>query len=65
MFSANVGTPDRIVRLILGLALLGWFYTDGGGGAFHWLKAVVGVVVVATALLNFCPLYRILGVSTK
>lgn len=65
MFTANIGTPDRIIRIILGLALIVWFFLDNGGGALHWLKGIVGVVMLATAALNFCPLYRILGMSTK
>jgi hypothetical protein len=65
MFTANIGTPDRIVRIIAGLALLVWFFMDQSGGTLHWLKAIVGVVALATAALNFCPLYRVLGLSTK
>ena len=66
MFTANIGTPDRIVRIVLGLALIVWFFMDGqSGGALHWLKALVGVIAIGTAALNFCPLYRILGMSTK
>jgi hypothetical protein len=65
MFTANVGTPDRIARIVLGVALLVWFFMDGGTGALHWLKAVVGVVALATAVLNFCPLYRVLGIKTN
>lgn len=65
MLTANIGTPDRIARIVLGLALFIWFFMEDGTGAFHWLKAVVGVVVLTTAILNFCPLYRVLGISTK
>lgn len=65
MFTANVGTPDKIIRIVLGFALLAWFVMDQGGGALHWLKAVVGLVAIGTAVLNFCPLYRVLGISTK
>ena len=65
MFTANVGTPDRIARIVLGVALLIWFFMDSGTGAFHWLKAVFGLVALGTAVLNFCPLYTVLGISTK
>lgn len=65
MFTANIGTPDRIIRIVLGLALILWFFFDNGAGTWHWLKAIVGVVVLATAALNFCPLYRILGMKTN
>lgn len=65
MFTANVGAPDRIVRIVLGVGLLVWFFLEPGSGALHWLKAIVGLVVLATAVLNFCPLYRLFGFSTK
>lgn len=65
MFTANVGTPDRIARIVLGAALILWFFMDGGTGTWHWLKAVVGVVALGTAVLNFCPLYTLLGIKTN
>jgi hypothetical protein len=65
MFTANIGAPDCIIRIVLGLALLVWSFMDQSGGMLHWLKAVVGVVALATGALNFCPLYRVLGLSTK
>jgi hypothetical protein len=65
MFTANIGTTDRILRILIGLALVVWFFMDHGMGLWHWAKAVVGVIVLATAALNFCPLYRLLGVKTN
>lgn len=65
MFTANIGTPDRIIRLVVGLALILWFFMDQSGGVWHWLKAIVGVIALGTAALNFCPLYRVLGLSTN
>lgn len=66
MFTANIGTTDRLIRIAAGLALLLWFFLDPqGGGTLHWLKGVVGIIAVATAALNFCPLYRVLGFTTR
>jgi hypothetical protein len=65
MFTANVGTPDRIARIVVGLALLVWFFMDPGTGTLHWLKAVLGLVVLGTAVRSFCPLYRVLGIRTN
>jgi hypothetical protein len=59
MFKTNVGGIDRVLRIVLGLALIG--LTLGGViGAWGWL----GVVPLATGALSTCPLYSILGVST-
>jgi hypothetical protein len=63
MFATNVGTVDRVLRFILGAALLAWFFFDRGEGFWHFAK-LIGVVPLATSLLGTCPLYSLLGIST-
>lgn len=56
---SNVGGLDRILRIVIGLALIALALT-GGIGLWGW----IGVVPLATAALGFCPLYRVLGLNT-
>lgn len=63
MFKTNVGSVDRILRIVVGVALLGWFFVDQGQGFWHYAK-LIGIVPLATALMGSCPLYTILGLST-
>lgn len=56
---ANVGGIDRILRIVLGLVLIG-LTLSGAIGAWGWL----GIVPLATAAMGFCPLYTVLGFST-
>ena len=56
---ANVGGMDRILRIVLGLALIGLTLT-GTIGVWGW----IGVVPLATGALSFCPLYAMLGLNT-
>jgi hypothetical protein len=63
MFRTNVGGADRIIRIVVGLALLVWFFVDHGTGFWHWAK-LIGIVPLATGLMSSCPLYSILGLST-
>jgi len=56
---ANVGGIDRILRIVLGLALLAMTLT-GTIGAWGW----IGLVPLGTALFKFCPLYTVLGMNT-
>jgi hypothetical protein len=63
MFTTNVGGIDRILRIVVGAALLLWFFVDQGSGFWHWAK-LIGVVPLATGLMSTCPLYTILGLST-
>lgn len=55
----NVGGIDRILRIVIGLVLIGLAAT-GTVGVWGW----IGVVPLATAAMGFCPLYAVLGLST-
>jgi len=56
---ANVGGIDRILRIVLGLALIALTVT-GTIGVWGWL----GAVFVLTAAIGFCPLYTVLGFNS-
>jgi hypothetical protein len=56
---SNVGGIDRILRVLLGLVLIGLTLT-GNIGMWGWL----GIVPLATGLIGWCPPYAILGIST-
>lgn len=55
----NVGTIDRILRIIVGVILIALVFV-GPQTPWGWL----GVVPLATALIGFCPAYRLLGLRT-
>lgn len=57
--TANVGTIDRFVRAMLGMALIAASLA-GFIGAWGW----VGAVPLLTAAFRFCPLYTALGINT-
>jgi hypothetical protein len=59
MFKTNVGTLDRILRVVLGLALI-TLTLAGTIGVWGW----IGVVPLLTAALGTCPAYTLLGMST-
>ncbi len=55
----NVGGIDRVLRILVGLVLLGLAAT-GTVGVWGW----IGVVPLLTGVLRFCPVYPLLGLST-
>ncbi|MGB4827618.1 MAG: DUF2892 domain-containing protein [Paracoccaceae bacterium] len=63
MLKTNVGSADKILRIVIGVALLVWFFFDKGQGFWHYAK-LIGVVPILTALMGTCPLYSVLGMST-
>lgn len=62
MLKKNVGGIDRILRIVVGLALLVGFFVNADAG-MRWLY-LIGIVPLATGLISSCPLYSILGLST-
>jgi hypothetical protein len=54
----NVGTLDRVIRIVAGVGILaaGYFNQSWWG--------LVGVVPLLTATIAFCPAYRLIGLST-
>ncbi len=54
----NVGGLDRILRIVVGLALIAWALM--GGPVWAW----IGVVPLATGAFGFCALYPLLGINT-
>jgi Protein of unknown function (DUF2892) len=59
MFKTNVGSADRISRIVLGLILIALMFV---GPKTAW--GVIGVIPLVTAFLRTCPLYSLIGVST-
>lgn len=58
----NVGTSDAQIRWVLGLSLFVFsFFSEG---APHWFLLAVGLVLLVTASLRFCPIWFGLRIST-
>lgn len=63
--TANVGTIDRIARVIIGIALIAFALGYiAPGTSWAWV-GWIGVVPLLTAALGNCPAYSIVGCSTK
>ena len=56
---SNVGGIDRVLRIVIG-AILVALTVIGTIGAWGW----IGLVPLATGVLGFCPLYRLIGLSS-
>ena len=62
---ANMGTPDRIIRVLVAIIVLVLYFTGVTSGTFGIVLIVIGAVLLSTSFINYCPLYGIFGVSTN
>lgn len=58
---SNVGSVDKVVRIIIALALFSLYFILEGNLRY---LAAIGFVPLLTAFVSWCPLYRIFGIST-
>lgn len=56
---ANVGGIDKILRIIIGIVLIG-LSALGTIGAWGW----IGIVPLLTGLFGWCPFYPLLGINS-
>ena len=59
MLAKNVGSIDRILRIIVGLGLISLVFV-GPQTPWGW----IGIVPLLTAVISFCPLYTLIGIRT-
>ena len=60
----NVGSSDKAIRLIVGAVLLIVAFTATVSAVVKTILVVAAVIAIGTALVNFCPLYKVTGINT-
>ena len=60
----NMGTTDRIIRLIVVAAIAGLYFAGQLSGTVAIVLGVVAVAFLGTSLIGWCPAYLPLGIST-
>ena len=61
----NMGTIDRVIRVILALLVLVLYLAGSISGTATIILGIFAVIFVLTSLVGFCPLYVPLKISTK
>lgn len=62
MFKKNVGGIDRLLRIVVGVAVLALFFVYPDAPWRYW--TLVGIVPLATGLFSTCPVYSLFGFNT-
>lgn len=61
---SNVGTTDKLIRVILAVVLGTLFLTNTVTGVLGIVFLVFAIVLIITSLISFCPFYPLLGINT-
>jgi hypothetical protein len=62
---SNMGLADKIIRLVLAASVALLYFTGMIDGTTALISGILALVFAGTAFLNFCPIYYILGISSK
>ena len=61
---ANMGTADKIIRVLIAVIIGVLIYTNVLSGTLAIVLGVLGIVFLLTSLVSFCPLYTLVGIKT-
>lgn len=60
----NMGTADRVIRILVAVLFAVLYFTNTVTGVFGIVLLVLGGVFLLTSLISFCPLYTLIGLNT-
>ncbi|MGD2076036.1 MAG: DUF2892 domain-containing protein [Gammaproteobacteria bacterium] len=61
----NMGTADRVIRLIVAAIIAGLYFTGQITGTLAIVLGIIAVAFLVTSLIGWCPAYMPLGLSTR
>jgi len=62
---SNVGSADRVVRIILAAVILALYMAKIFTGTLAIVLLAVAAILLLTSFISFCPIWHILGINTK
>jgi len=60
-----MGTVDKVIRIMVAVIILILYFTQVISGTLAVILLILAGIFVVTSLLGFCPLYLLLGLSTR
>lgn len=60
----NMGTADKIIRIIIAAVIGYLFFTKHISGTIGVVLLIIAIVFLLTSVVGFCPMYKILGIQT-
>lgn len=60
----NLGNLDKGVRVLIAVTVAILYYFNIIEGTLAYILMAAGIILLVTSLINFCPLYRIIGINS-
>jgi hypothetical protein len=60
----NMGSSDKIIRVILAIVFAGLYFSGTVVGAIGYVLLALGCIFVLTSAVSFCPIYAIVGLNS-
>lgn len=60
----NMGNTDKVIRVLIAAAIAVLYYLDKIQGTLAYILMAVAIILLVTSLVNFCPLYKLLGINS-
>ncbi|UTD15516.1 DUF2892 domain-containing protein [Tenacibaculum mesophilum] len=60
----NIGNIDKAIRTFIALIIAMLSYFEFITGIFGNILLLLAIILLVTSLINFCPLYKLLGINT-
>lgn len=61
----NMGALDKSLRVLIAIIIALLYYLDVIEGTLAYILMAIAIIFLITSFINFCPLYKILGINTN
>ncbi|TRX37003.1 DUF2892 domain-containing protein [Flavobacterium sp. ZT3R18] len=61
----NMGATDKLIRSVIGIIIAILYYSDIITGTLAIVLLAFAIIFLLTSFISFCPLYKLLGISTN
>jgi hypothetical protein len=61
----NIGSIDKVIRILIAAVVVVLYFTKVVSGTLGIVLLIVAGIIALTAIIDFCPIWAVLGINTK
>jgi hypothetical protein len=61
----NIGSIDKVIRILIAAVVVVLYFTKVISGTLGIVLLIVAGIIALTAIIDFCPIWAVLGINTK